>query len=144
MATERQTQTDRMKRVIRNMVERAINAGHLDAVDEAYSPDVRWHGPGGREIRGRDGLKEMISGYRHAFPDLRMTIERQVAEGDALASEWRCTGTHRGPLDEIEPTGREVDVRGHVMSRFEGGRIVEEFEVFDELEMLRQIGVVER
>ena len=144
MSTERQTQADQMKRVSRTIIERAVSAGDLDALEEAYAPDIVWHGPGGREIKGIQGMKEMISEYRRAFPDLRMTLERQVIEGDAMAVEWRCVGTHDGPLGDIRPTGKRVDIRGHVMARFKRGRIVEEFEVFDELRMLRQIGAIEQ
>ena len=143
MSTERQTQADQMKRATRTIVERAVTGGELDALDQVYSPELLWHGPGGREIRGVNGMKEMIAGYRAAFPDLEMTVEREVAEGNTLAVEWRCVGTHTGPLGDIPPTGRRIDIRGHVMARFERGKIVEEFEVFDELYMLQQIGAVE-
>lgn len=142
MATERQTQADQMKRVTRIVVDEAINEGDLSALEKAYSPDVIWHGPGGREIQGVAGMKEMIAGYRGAFPDLHMTVEREITEGDTLALAWRCVGTHEGPLGDIQPTGKRVDIRGQIISRFEGGRIVEELELFDELQMLRQIGAV--
>jgi len=143
MSTEKQTQADQMKRASRTIIEKAVTGRDLDVLDQVYSPDLVWHGPGGREIKGLEGMKEMISGYQAAFPDLRMTAERQIAEGDTLAVEWRCVGTHDGPLGDIPPTGKRIDIRGHVMARFERGKIVEEFEVFDELRMLQQVGAVE-
>ena len=143
MSTQPQTQADLMKRVARKIVEEGVNRGDVDVYEEAYASGCVWHGPGQREIRGVKGLKEMVSGYLTAFPDLRMTIEHLVAEDDRLAIHWRCVGTHDGPLGETPATGKKVDIRGHAVLRFERGKVVEEFEIFDELEMLKQIGVVD-
>ena len=77
-----------------------------------------------------------------AFPDLHFTVEQQVAEGNLICTRWRATGTHHGPLEDIEPTGKGIDITGQIISRFEGTKIAEEWEVFDELRMLQQIGVV--
>lgn len=141
MAAKTETQSDQMKRQGRRLFE-IVNGRKLDALDEIYTTNVVWHGPGAREIRGIQGVREMINGYLTAFPDVRMTIEHQVAEGNLLATEWRAKGTHKGPLGDIAPTGKTVDIRGHVIARYERGKVVEEFEVFDELQMLRQIGAV--
>lgn len=143
MATDTGTQADHMKRTLHKLIDEAFGKGNLDVVDETHSEDAVWHGPGGKEVRGRGALKEMMSGYATAFPDMRMTVEHAVAEGDVLAAHWRVVGTHDGPLGDIPPTGRTVDIRGHIMSRFEDGKIVEEFEVFDELGMLQQLGLAE-
>jgi predicted ester cyclase len=143
MTTEAQTQSDLMKRVSHRVLDEALTGRNIDIFDETHSPDVVWHGPGGRELHGLAELKDMVSGYLEAFPDLRMTVEHEVAEGNLLATEWRAVGTHDGPLGDIPPTGKKIDFRGHVIARFERGKIVEEFEVFDELAMLQQIGVVD-
>ena len=68
-----------------------------------------------------------------------MTVENEVAEGTLLATEWRAVGTHDGPLEDIPPTGNTIDIRGHAIARFDRGKVVEVFEVFDELAMLQQI-----
>ena len=84
----------------------------------------------------------MIQGYLTAFPDLQMTVERQVVEGDLITNHWTATGTHDGPLEDIEPTGKTINISGLVIARFQGAKIAEEWEVFDELRMLQQIGAV--
>jgi steroid delta-isomerase-like uncharacterized protein len=142
MATRTETQTDLMKRVGRRMIE-IMNARKLDALDEIYAKDAEWSGPGGRELRGVEQIREMVSGYLTAFPDVRMTLERQVAEGDLLTTQWRAQGTHKGPLGEIPASGKKVDIRGLLISRFARGKVVDEVELFDELRMLKQIGVIE-
>lgn len=142
MSTEPQTQVDLMKRVTRKVIE-ALNQANPDTLDETHDPNAVWHGPGGKEIRGITGIKEMVSGYTTAFPDLKMTVEDLVAEGDRIACHWRVVGTHDGPLGDIPATGRKIDIHGHIVSRFKRGKIVEEFESFDELGMLKQLGVVE-
>lgn len=142
MSTEAQTQADLMKRVTRKVFD-ALNRGDVETLDETHSPDAVWHGPGGKEIRGITGIKEMVSGYHTAFPDMKMTIEHLVAEGDSVACHWKVVGTHDGPLGDIPATGKKVEIDGHILSRFERDKVVEEFEIFDELAMLEQIGVVE-
>ena len=68
-------------------------------------------------------LREMIQGYLTAFPDLEMTVERQVVEGDLITNRWTVTGTHDGPLEDMEPTGKTINISGLIISRFEGGKI---------------------
>ena len=84
----------------------------------------------------------MIQGYLTAFPDLRMTVEQQIVEGNLIVNRWRATGTHDGPLEDIEPTGKSINMTGTLVSRFEGTKIAEEWENFDELGMLQQIGAI--
>ena len=143
MATQPQTQIDQMKQVGRTIIEEGLSKGNVDVLDRTHTEKCVWHGPGGQEIRGRDAVKEMVRGYVTAFPDMRMTIEHMVGEGDLLAVHWRVVGTHDGPLGDVPATGKKVDLRGHIIARFERGRVAEEFEVFDELAMLRQLGLAD-
>jgi predicted ester cyclase len=143
MSTQTQTQTDLMKRTLRRMLDEVLNLSNLDALVDFYDADMLWHGPGGKEIVGLEELKEMIGGYLAAFPDLRMSVTRQVAEGDLLCTHWLMLGTNDGALGEIPATGKSIEMEGIAISRFEGSKIVEEWEHFDELGMLQQIGVVE-
>jgi predicted ester cyclase len=80
--------------------------------------------------------------YRGAFPDLEMTVDGILAEADMVALRWTATGTHRGDLMGIPPTGKRVSVTGQVMSRFVGGKVVEDREVFDALGMMQQLGAI--
>jgi len=79
---------------------------------------------------------------RSALPDLRITLEDDVAEGDKVVSRWRAQGTHQGGLMDIAPTGNEVAFTGITIHRIEDGKIVEEWENWDALGLMQQIGAV--
>ena len=119
-----------------------LNDRNLDLLSQLCTQDYAYHGPGGLELRGVDQLREMIDGYLTAFPDLHMAVEQRVVEGNLISTRWSATGTHDGPLGDIAPTGEKVDSGGQIVMRFEGTRIAEEWEVFDEMEMLKQVGAI--
>ncbi len=119
-----------------------VNGRNLALLSQLCTEDYAYHGPGGLELRGIDQLREMIEGYFAAFPDLHMTVEERVVEGDLISTRWSLTGTHDGPLEDIEATGKKINITGQLIMRFEGTKIAEEWESFDELAMLRQIGVM--
>ena len=80
--------------------------------------------------------------YRSAFPDIQFTIEDLIAEGDKIVTRYTARGTHRGDLQGIPPTGRQVTVTGIIISRFANGKFVEGWLDFDALGMLQQLGVI--
>jgi steroid delta-isomerase-like uncharacterized protein len=126
---------------VREYIERVWNGGELAAVDELVHERYAAHDPVDAEpVRGRDGLKRLIVGYRSAFPDLVNTIHEQVAEGGLVASRWSSTGHHRGEAFGIPATGRRRDVTGIVLIRLEDGLVVEEWQAWDALGLLRQLG----
>jgi steroid delta-isomerase-like uncharacterized protein len=117
--------------------------GNLAVVDELVAGDYVGHDPASPEpLRGPAGVKEFISTYRAAFPDARITVKQQLAEGDLVATRWAGRGTHEGELQGIRPTGRQVTVSGVTISRLSGGKIVEEFQNWDTLGMLQQLGAI--
>jgi predicted ester cyclase len=71
-----------------------------------------------------------------------MTFEDQIAEGDKVASRWTMRGTHTGELLGIAPTGKQATMTGIVISRLAGSTIAEEWENFDQLGLLQQLGVI--
>ena len=79
---------------------------------------------------------------RSAFPDLRVTLEDDIAEGNKVVSRWRAQGTHQGELMGIAPTGNQMAITGITIDRIEEGKIVEEWENWDALGMMQQIGAV--
>ena len=141
MSTQPETQADRMKRTVTRWVTESINTGNTDLMHEIYAPDVVFHGPGGLTIHGLDGLREMVTGYTTAFPGMQMTVHRMLVEGDWIAVHWSIQGTHTGPMGDLPPTGRSIDIHGHIQSRFENGRVVEEWEIWDEAAMQEQLGL---
>ena len=79
---------------------------------------------------------------RAAFPDLQYTVEDQIAEGDKVVTRYTASGTHRGELMGIAPTGSRVEITGISITRVEDGKIEEIWETHDALGMMRQLGVI--
>jgi steroid delta-isomerase-like uncharacterized protein len=131
------------KAIVRQQEEELFTQGNLDAADEVYAPDYVGHDPSNpEEVRGLEAAKRAASDYRQAFPDLRVSVEDLIAEGDRVAARLRVRGTHLGELDGIAPTGRRVDCTGIVISRIEEGKIAEDWANFDDLGMMQQLGLI--
>ena len=112
-----------------------------DALEEVYADTFVMHEPD-EDVRGIEGLRQFVSMIRSALPDLRITLEDDIAEGDKVVSRWRAQGTHQGELMGIAPTGNEVTITGITIHRIEDGKIVEEWENWDALGLMQQIGAV--
>jgi steroid delta-isomerase-like uncharacterized protein len=131
------------KALVRRSFEEVFNQGNLDAVDEIFASDYLLHDPTSpEEIRGTEGMKQYVSMYRTAFPDLQQTIEDQIAEGEKVATRLIGRGTHQGELMGIPPTGNRVEASGIVINRISGGKIAESWATYDALAMMQQLGVI--
>jgi steroid delta-isomerase-like uncharacterized protein len=116
-------------------------ADNPDVLDEVYDPDVVWHEPD-QEIRGLEQAKQFVSTYETAFPDMNVTVEDVIAEGDKVVTRVSIRGTHRGETEEFgPPTGRQVELKGITISRIEGGKIVEDWDAYDNLSAMQQLGL---
>ncbi|MGI9556612.1 MAG: ester cyclase [Solirubrobacterales bacterium] len=124
--------------LVRALFENA-SAGRFEALQEIVADDyiVR-----PENVRGPDGLREMIEGYREALSDLRVAIDQQFTQGDFVATRYRIQGTHDGELMGTPATGKAVEFSGITISRCEGGRITEEWELVDTMGLLTQIGAL--
>ena len=119
------------------------STGELDRLDEMVAPDVVHHDPyDPNAADGLEGLKKTIELNRAAFPDMRIEIQDQVAEGDKVVTRWVATMTHDGSLGGAAPTGKRVTIGGTTIERFEGGKVVEAWRSMDTLGLLRQIGTL--
>jgi steroid delta-isomerase-like uncharacterized protein len=116
--------------------------GNLGVIDELVAPDYVGHDPSQPDLVGPDGVRGFITTYLSAFPDGRITIDEQLAEGDLVATRWTGRGTHQGELMGIPATGKQVTVAGVTLSRLKDGKVVEEWSNWDTLGMLQQLGVV--
>jgi steroid delta-isomerase-like uncharacterized protein len=120
-----------------------FNEGNLDLVDEIYAPDYVGHDPAMPEdVRGVEGAREFASMYRTAFPDVQLSVEDQVAEGDMVVTRWIASGNHQGELMGIAPTGNRVRVTGTSVERVVDGKIEETWDNYDALGMMQQIGAI--
>ena len=90
--------SERNKAHVRRIIEEVYNRGDLGAVAEVASSDLVIHAPSG-DIRGHEGAREYVAALRTGFPNLTITIEDQVAEGDMVVTRWVARGTHRGPFN---------------------------------------------
>jgi steroid delta-isomerase-like uncharacterized protein len=131
------------KQAARRLIEEAFGAGNFDVVDELVDPGYVGHDPTLPEpIRGPQGVKELAQGYRAAFPDMRLTVEEQLADGDQVTTRWTARGTHQGELFGVAPSGKQVTIEGISIDRFSGGKFVESYDLWDALGLMQQIGAV--
>jgi steroid delta-isomerase-like uncharacterized protein len=134
--------SEQNKAIVRRTLEEPWE-GNLDVIDELVASDYIGHDPAAPEpLRGPEGVREFVSTYRAAFPDARIMVEQQLAEGDLVATRWTGRGTHEGELLGIDPTHNQVTVSGLTISRLEGGKIVEEFQNWDTFGMLQQLDAI--
>ena len=133
--------SEQNKELVRRVVEEIYNKGNLAAADELSASDLVIHLTS-QEIRGRDGAKQYVAALRAAFPDLHITIEDQIAEGDRVVTRWTVRGTHAGEFHGISPTGKQVQVAGTDIDRIADGEVVECWSHLDELGMMQQLGVI--
>ena len=131
------------KALSRRLLEEAFNVGNIDVIDELVTTDFVNHDAALPEpMIGPDAAKASISGYRTAFPDLRLTVEEQIADDQGVATRWSAKGTHEGDLMGMAPTGKQATVTGITIDRIVDGRIAESWTNWDTLGMLQQLGVV--
>jgi steroid delta-isomerase-like uncharacterized protein len=133
------------KATVRRFLE-AMNTGDAELVsqtiDEVFEPDVKQHTP--FEVTGTQALKEMVvARLSRAFPDLHITVEELIAEGDKVVEKDMVTGTHQGEYNGLPPTGKSVSYNEIFIMRFVNGRIAEIWGVVDVFSQLRQLGMVQ-
>ena len=129
------------KALLRRFIEEVANKGNLAVIDEIISADVVDHNPQPGQPSGREGVKQNFNMFRTAFPDLHITIDDMVAEGDKVAARMTMRGTHRGELMGIPPTGKQVVFSSIEIDRFSGGQCVDHWEQADIMGLMQQLGV---
>ncbi|MDQ3999817.1 MAG: ester cyclase [Actinomycetota bacterium] len=129
------------KDLARRSWEMLVNQQNPDAIDELYAADLVWHEPD-QDVRGSEEAKQFLGIYLSAFPDMRVTVEDEIAEGDKVVTRGTISGTHQGEIEEFgPPTGKQVEIAGITIHRFEDGKIVEEWERYDNLSVMQQLGL---
>lgn len=129
------------KALAHELFETVWNKGDVSVCDRLISADALDHSPLGTET-GPESFKHVVSSYREAFPDVRMTIEDEIAEGDKVVHRWRIVGTNKTPFMGIPPTGKEATFIGTTIVRISNGKIAERWTSFDLLGLLTQLGAI--
>ena len=130
--------TEDNKALARRAFEETINQRNWAVFDELHVPDYVCH-YASRTIQGREPFKQFLSMLLTAFPDVHVTIEDLIGEGDRVVIRYTYRGTHKGDLMGIPPTGKQVAVTGIEIMRVANGKILEEWIISD---LMQQIGVV--
>ena len=135
--------SEQNKTIVRRLFDELWNKGNLPVADELIAPTYTHHDASTPDLgRGPESEKKRATLYRTAFPDLRLTIEDIIAEGETVTARWSCRGTHRGDLSGIGPTGNQINISGVTVARLSNGKMVEGWVNWDALGLMQQLGVV--
>ena len=127
------------KSIVREYIERVFNERRLDLYEQFIDKDVTVHAA--VAVSGRENLKKTVVMMQDAFPDLQITIEDLIAEGDRVALRDTLSGTHQGELFGIPATGRHAEWSGVWIYRISGGKIAEIWGQADATSLMQQLGV---
>ena len=131
------------KTVVRRLFEEVWNKGYLPVADQLFAQNYSHHDSSTPEFgRGPESEKKRASLYRTAFPDVRLTIEDIISEGETVTARWSCQGTHKGDLNGVAPTGKQFTISGISVAHFTNGKMIEGWVNWDALGMMQQLGIV--
>ncbi|HEX6541211.1 MAG TPA: ester cyclase [Ktedonobacterales bacterium] len=130
------------KALVNRYIDEVFNNRNLAAIDEFLSPDLVDHTLPPSLPQNIVGTKQAVIMFLNAFPDLRITVDEAIAEGDRVAVRYTSHGTQRGSFAGIPPMGREITVQSYISARIADGKIVEMWGLDDQVGLLRQLGVI--
>ena len=114
------------KTVVRRLFEEVWNKGYLPVADQLFAQNYSHHDSSTPEFgRGPESEKKRATLCRTAFPDVRLTIEDIISEGETVTARWSCKGTHQGDLNGIAATGKQFVISGISVARFTNGKMIE-------------------
>ncbi len=132
------------KMLVRRWFKEVWNEGREDTIDELFAAHGVGYGLGDTDValRGPAEFKPFVRNLRGALPDMRITIDDMLAEGDKVTVRITIEGTHKGGSLGFAPSGRRVRIAGLVIVRIANGQLVEGWNSWDQLGLLRQIGAL--
>jgi steroid delta-isomerase-like uncharacterized protein len=139
MSTETQKEIGN-KAIVKHLIEELWSRRNFSILDEVYSPEVLYHGPS-IELHNLDELKNLINDFSIAFHDTKMTVKDQIAKDDMVVTKFFYEGVHKRSFRNIPPTGKKIMIKGVAIDRLVNGKIVDEWDMFDELGMMKQLGL---
>lgn len=130
------------KALMGRFLEEVFNKKNLAAIDEFIAPDQVDHTLPAFLPSTPEGTKRAIDMFLKAFPDVQLTVEDMVAEGDRVVTRYTSRGSQKGAFMGIPPTGKQMTVSSIIIARFADGKIVEEWGLDDQMGMLQQLGII--
>ena len=132
--------TETNKALYRRFIQEVFNEGRLDALSSMLSKSYVLQDAPSDTVSGADGVRQAVTLFRTAFPDLAISIEELVAEGDAVCARSVLRGTHQGEFMGIAPTGRTVAVTSLTLVHVIDGHLTSSCVKTDLMTLFRQIG----
>lgn len=142
MKPETTTGTARNIAVVRDLIERFFNGHNPSLVHEFFTSDLSWHGGSVGSVDGADAYAEVMRGFFAALPDVHATEQEILAQDQRVAARFVVSGTHRGPLWGLPPTGAPVQWNALMTYRLSDGKIAEQWAAEDWVAILRDIGAL--
>lgn len=134
---------ERNKAIVRQMYTELFNQGKLSLADELFAADyVDQEAPPGLSNRGPESMRQLVTMFHNAFPDIFFNVEEVIAEGETAAARVTWTGTQQGLFMGIAPTGRAVRQKQMHFMRFRNNQMIEHLAVRDDLGLRQQLGVI--
>lgn len=121
----------------------SFDQGNLDKIQELLAPNFLAHVPGVSEALNREAfMQSVLMAFRSAFPDGVHQFEDVIAEGDKVATRGTFSGTHRGELQGLPPTGKQITIPFFHIDRIVDGKLVEHWGQSDLLALMQQVGII--
>jgi steroid delta-isomerase-like uncharacterized protein len=134
------------KAIVRRMIEQGMIKGDFDSALRAYAPQFVYHNAVLKDMPslppGAEAIRILMSGARAAFPDMKYSIDSLIGEEDMVAVLYSWQGTHTGDMPGAPPTGRPVSAMGVIVCRLADGKIVEQWDIDDRLDVMQQLGLL--
>jgi steroid delta-isomerase-like uncharacterized protein len=128
------------KAVARRVFDEIFNQGKFEAADAIYAKDFVNHGA--RRDADLKEDQEAARGWKLAFPDLKISVVKEIAEGDLVTVLWTATGTNTGEGNGLPATGKKIQGRGITIWRVLNGKLTEEWSEFDQLRIMKDLGLI--
>lgn len=142
-----ENQNTNNKVIVKDYIDIIVNTGITDSISKYISENYTEVFDNKKYQLGIEGAIEHISGVRKTYPDLELTVDRQIAEGEWVATCYTMKGTHLGEWMGIKPTGKKIEVTGVNIDRIIDGKIIEHSgaaNLFNALLEIEAIKIVER
>ena len=131
------------KQIVRRFFKDLWNKGNLAVADPIIAPNHALHDPATPDFgKGPDGMKQIVTLYRNAFPDVQFKIDHMIDADNFVTTRYTATGTHKGELRGIAPTNKSIKVEGILITRMSRGRFGESWVIWDALGLMEHLGAV--